>query len=234
MAKPFYKLSDADLLSWGTALSTRASATAAAFHLTDVQVDEFTDLVGTFSTALAAWRDNTTRTPVASERKQTARRALIDGAKYLVNTVNSNPLTSDEQRRELGITPRKRPTPVEPPATPPALENIGTSGRLAAFTVRSPNRPRGGKSRGVGGVSVFTFLGDAAPVDPAQWQFEMLVTKPTFALDFSTRTASDTVWVTCFWYTDKGDASVSSPPVCVKLPAATALPREVPSMKIAA
>lgn len=50
------------------------------------------------------------------------------------------------------------------------------------------------------------------------------MTRGRFTLDLARRTGADTVWVRAHWYTARGQAGESSPPVGVNLPAATSLP----------
>ena len=192
--------------------------------------------MSTFSTALSAWRDNTTRTPVASANKSAARLALLDGARYLVSTVNSNPLTTDAQRAELGIRARKRPTPVEPPTAAPILSVVETVGRTVTFALRGAGRQRG-KAPLARGASVFTFVGTAAPSDTAAYAFEGLITKTSFTVSFEERTEAATVWVSACWYTETGRTSMACSPISVNLPAAVVRPMagtEGGAMKIAA
>ena len=86
---------------------------------------------------------------------------------------------------------------------------------------------------GVAGASVFTLVGAEAPADPAAWQFEGMITRTTFAVSFEQRSGADTVWVSAFWYNEKGQSGNASAPVSVNLPAAAAVPTQG-KMKIAA
>ena len=233
MSKAYYSLGDGELLAWSKTLSEHLTATPDAFRVTAEQAAIYAALQADFAAALAVWRDNTTRTPVASEGKKFARKNLLDGTRHVVWTINTNPLTDDAQRQELGIPLRKRASPIEPPATPPTVEVAATSGRTVTFRLRTPGRLRA-RPAGASGASVFVHLGPEAPADAAGWAFEALVTKSTFSLSFENRLASDAVWITCFWYTERGGAGKASRPICVRLPAAVALPSGATDLRIAA
>ena len=236
MARAYYDRSDTDLLSWANTASGHLSASPASFYVTAAQADDFEALVNAFSNALAAWRDNTTRTPVASANKSSARKALLDGARYVVATVNSNPLTTGAQRAELGISARKRPTPIDPPTLAPTVEVDEVSGRTVTFKLVTPGLKRG-RPAGVQGAGVFVFVGATAPTDPSAFVFETLVTKTTFKISFEDRTAADTAWVSACWYNETGQTGVACTPIRVNLPAAVVRPMvgaEGNPMKIAA
>ncbi len=231
MAKPMYEMGDTDLLAWATAASGHLTADYAAFHLTQPQAGEFAGLVDGFDAALAAWRDNATRTPIASANKKSSRAALIDGAKYLVAAINNNPVTTQAQRDQLGIRARKRPTPRPRPTAVPMVDVERVDGRTVTYRLHASGRR--GRPAGVQGASVFTFVGAEAPADPAAWQFEGMITRTTFAVSFEQRSGADTVWVSAFWYNEKGQSGNASAPVSANLPAASAVPTQG-KMKIAA
>ena len=232
MARPYYLMSDTDLLSWATTASEHLTANFAAFQITPQQADDFASRVTAFRIALAAWRDNATRTPIASTNKQAARVALFDGAKYIVATVNSNPATTDAQRDELGIKARKRPTPRPKPSTSPMVDVERVDGRTVTYKMHTSGRR--GRPADVQGASVFTFVGPEAPADPAAWTFEGLMTRTTFSVSFENRTEADTAWVSAFWYNERGQAGSASAPVSVNLPASSVVPVGGAAMKIAA
>ena len=223
MARPLYRLNDPALLGRTSAMSDILATRYAEFRVTQQQSADLAALVTTFGSDLAAWTSQETRTPVASGRKQASRAALIEGAMFIVNTVNSNPATSDEQRDALGITARKRPTPTPAPSSAPIVEVDSTSGRTVTFRLHG-TAARRGRPVGVKGASVFTFVGPTAPADPADFRFEGLVTRPMFTINFDDRTEADTVWVSAFWYNEKGQSGLASLPVSVNLPAAAVVP----------
>lgn len=233
MSKQFYELSDANLVIWSDSLSEHLTAQPLLFHVTPEQAAAYAGLNTVFGTALFVWRDQSTKTPVASANKKAARENLLAMAKYLVNSINSNPATTDAQRDELGIKARKRPSPIPAPGTWPIIDVIAVSGRTATLGLHATQAGKRGKPSGVKGASVFTFVGDEAPADPAVWKFEGLITKTKFDLSFEQSTQANTVWVTANWYNERGQTGVACAPVSINLPAATVVPQGK-AMKIAA
>lgn len=231
MAKPFYEMSDTELLAWSNAFSQNVTATPAAFGVTAAQASAYAALNTAFETALSVWRDQSTKTPVASANKKAARVALLDGAKYLVSTINSNPDTTDAHRDQSGIKARKRPTPIPAPSQSPMVDVISVSGRTVTIGLHSDGRR--GRPAGAAGASVFTAASDEAPADTAGWTFEGLITKTKLDISFEQSTAANTVWVTAFWYSARGQSGAACQPVSINLPASNPLPQGK-AMKIAA
>jgi len=231
MSKPFYLLSDANLLVWSNEFSQQLSATPLLFHVSPEMAVSYAALNTAFDSALSTWRNQSTKTPVAMANKTTARENLLAMAKYLVNSINSNPLTTDAQRDELGIKARKRPSPIPAPSVSPIIDVIAVSGRVVKIGLHTEGKR--GRPVGVAGASVFTFVGNVAPADTAAWKFEGLITKTKFDLTFEQSTAANTVWVTANWYNERGQTGVACAPVSINLPAATVVPQNR-SMKIAA
>ncbi len=238
MAEPFYRMSDGDFLAWAAAMSRHLTDAPPAFGISAAQAGAFADLLGGFDAALARWADPATRTPVASAAKRAARQFLLDGARHLVSTINSNPATTDAQRGELGIALRRRPARVQAPADAPIVVVEGTRGRSVTCRLVAPGSGRG-RPAGARGAGIYSFVGPAAPTppsppnDPAAWHFEGLMTATRFTLDFARRTDADTVWVSAHWYNARGEPGPSAAPATVNLPANAPLPAEA-SMKLAA
>jgi len=232
MAKSYYAMSDAELLGWSGAFSQNLSATPVAFHVTVEQATAYAALNTAFATALAVWRDNSTRTPVASGKKQAAREALVDSLRSLVPFINNNPLTTDAQRDALGISARKQPTPIPAPSTSPIVEIESVDRRTVKIRLRG-DAGRRARPDGVGGASVFSFVGPVAPTEPAQWKFEGLISRTQFELTFPEPQTAATAWVCANWYNERGETGPACNPVSVNLPASAVLPMGQ-SLKIAA
>jgi hypothetical protein len=233
MSKPFYLMSDTDLLAWSNSFSAHLLASPTVYGITEGQASAYQDLNTAFDTALTAWRDPSTRTPIAMANKTAARDNLLAMAKYLVNSINSSPDTTDAQRDELGIKARKKPSPIPAPSNSPIVEVLSVAGRVVTIGLHATEGSKRGKPTNVKGASVFTFVGAVAPTDPAAWKFEGLITKTKFDLSFIGPTEASTVWVTANWFNERGETGVACNPVSINLPAASVLPQNN-AMKIAA
>ena len=232
MARPFYLLNDAGLLAWSNVFSAALTEHAAEFGITADQASQIAALNDGFATALSAWQNPTTRTPVTSTQKTDARLALIAGAKYLVNTINSNPATTDAQRSTLNIPIRKTPTPIPAPDQSPMIDVAAVNGRTVTLKLHNDSAKRG-KPASIQGASVFTYVGDTAPTDPSAYTFQGLISKTRFEITFPDSTTANTVWVTANWFNGKGQTGNACAPVRINLPASQPVPITA-TLKIAA
>src|SRR6056297_2434674 len=122
MTTSYLRMPDAELAIWSDNLAQQLTAAPAEFHVTAEQVAAYVTANTEFERALSAWRSNATRTPIAFVNKKTAREALLSLARYLVNSIDSNPVTTDAQRDQLGIRIRRKPAPVPVPSTAPIVD----------------------------------------------------------------------------------------------------------------
>ena len=233
MSVSFFRMNDANLMIWSSSFSQHINATSDPFHVTKAQAGIYETLNVAFDSALAIWRDQSTKTPVASANKKAARANLLAMARFLVNSINSNPETTPAQRDQLGIKARKRPSSIPAPKTSPVINVVSVNGRVVSLMLKATTAGKRGKPTGVAGSSVFTFVGAVSPTDPAQWKFEGLLTRTKFELSFIDSTAANTVWVTANWYNERGETGAACSPVSINLPASVALPSGE-KMKIAA
>ncbi len=232
MSLPYFRLSDADLLIWSNDFLEHIAATPTAYGLTAVQATDYGTTRQAFVAALETWRNNSTRTPVASQVKKATRESLLATTRYLVSTINTNPATTDAQRDELGIKIRKKPSRVPVPESVPILELVSLVGRVAKIGLRSSESSRG-RPAGVQGASLYSYIGDTAPIHAEAWKFEGLVTKVKFDIDFGQSSQASTAWLAVSWYNERGEAGMSSDPLAIHLPATSMVPNNA-VIKIAA
>ena len=237
MAKSISKMTDPELSLWANQAGATLSATPAAFRITVEQADTLAGRATAFTLALVAWNDPATRTPIASADRRAAREALLDYARYLTGAINTDPLTTDSQRDALGISARRRPTPVPVPTAVPLID-IEVSGRRIVTVRLHADGNRRGKPARVKGASLFTHVGPTPPADVDGWRFEGITTRTKVDLDFSAAAGGEaaTVWIAANWFNERGQTGNVCAPVSVNLPAATgARPSgSATAMKIAA
>lgn len=140
-------------------------------------------------------------------------------ARRLARIIQANPLVSDEQRAELGITVRDtEPTPVPPPQESPLIEVVTVQGRLLRLKLRGVNSERRGKPDGVHGASVFSFVGNSPPADISLWKFESSTTRTVLDIEFPPATpAGSQVWLTAFWFNAKSQSGPACTPISTYL-----------------
>ena len=233
MSMTITRMSDADLVIWSTSFSKTLAATPEVFNVTAQQAAVMSDLSAQFEAAVAVWREPASRTPVASANKSAIRAKLLGRASYLVNSINSNPDTTDAQRTQLDIRGRKKGSPIDRPRVAPLVDVASVDGRVATVVLHATEGGRRGKPAGAAGANVFSFVGDEPPADFNDWLFEGMLTKTRFELNFEQSAGSNTAWVTANWYNEKGQTGPAGAVVRIDLPAVRVLPQDR-KMKLAA
>lgn len=211
----FLPTKDQELLAWSVNYSSRISSTPTAFGLTAAQATAYAALHDSFSSALATATEPSTRTRGTVAAKDAARTPLKAMARELARIVNAFPAITNQQRIDLGLTPRSGTiTPINPPTEPPVLEVVSAIGRILRVKLRSIDSNRRGKPPHVQGASVFSFIGNAPPADISQWKFEGSTTRTETTIEFPpTVAAGAQVWLTAFWFSPHSQSGPACQPV---------------------
>ena len=207
---------EADLVAWSTNFHALLTAAPAPIYgLLAPQVAAYTALHNAWLAAYGVANQNSTRTPSSIVAKNDAKQNLINGVngiRQLVNIIQANPATTNQDRSDLQITVRdEQPSPAPIPLAGPALSVISTLGRSARIRLRDLANPDSrAKPEGVIGSTLFYFVGDAAPTDPQAWTFLANATRTLVDIDWPVAIAAGArVWLTAFWFNTRGE---SSPP----------------------
>lgn len=113
---------DADFMVWLDNFSTLLTAAPLTYGLTAADASALAALTATFDTALAAATNGSTRGPSTIAAKDAARAGAEARARQLATLIQANPVITEAQKTDLGLTVRKtNKTPVPPPTTSPLL-----------------------------------------------------------------------------------------------------------------
>jgi len=219
MAETYLPTREADLLAFALNFNTRlVGGGPAPYGIPAPSVTGYTALFDAFQTAYNTANQNQTRTPGTIAAKNTAKEALIDGTngiRELVNIIQANPATTDQQRQDLQITvPDVEPTPVPIPGAPNlSIESV--AGRIVSIHIQDADDTENrGRPFGVIGATVLTYIGEEAPSNPNQWSFYTNTGRTTLDVDFPAETpAGSQVWITAFWFNSRKE---SGPPAAMQ------------------
>lgn len=219
---------DADLNNWALNFNTMLAAggPGGIYGLSSAQITAFAALFSTWTTAYNASQAGPTRGPAATQTKNDARAAMVNGPggiRELVAIIQANPATTDTQRQELLITIRDtEPTPIPVPSLAPQIDLKPPV--MRTLTMRLHNEAslgHKGKPQGVDGAIVFAHVGPMppAPQDIHLWTFQTNTKKTTVEIEFPSSVApGSVVWVTAFWYNPRGESGPPAPAVYTVLP----------------
>jgi hypothetical protein len=205
---------ESELVTYTENFSTKISATPATYGLTAAQASAFATLNTAWVSAYTTANEPSTRTVVTVEAKNQAKVNMLANLRSLIGIVQSTPTVTGAAKLELGITPRDvEPTPIPPPGFAPGLSIVSVTGRNVRVRLFDPANPtRRGKPPFIEGCSVFSFVGDEAPSDPALYKFEGSSTRTLFDVGFPESVpVGAKVWLTAFWTNPR----LMSGPACV-------------------
>jgi hypothetical protein len=212
---------ESDLVTWSTNFSTLITANPVIYGLDLGQAAAYAALHAAFIAAYQTANDPSTRTPSAIVSKNDAKDALIASARDLAGIAQNFPGITDVLRSDLGITvPDTEPTPILPPSDPPGMDIISAVGRTVRLRLHDFNSPASrGKPDGVAGAAVFSFVGDTAPVELDDWQFEGNTTRTSVDVEFAPEVPNgSTVWLTAFWFNPRAQSGPAAQPLSTNIP----------------
>jgi hypothetical protein len=218
VARNFYSGTDAELASGAANVVAIVTPVPATYGLTAPLVTSYTTLSTSYSSLLALATAPATRTSVAIENKNLAKRSLRAATVNLSRIATATPTVTNAMLMGLGFNQRLIPTPRPVPPTPPAIEVLAVAGRVATVRVRDTATEGRGLPFGARSANVYSYVGPAAPADPRAYHFEGPTTRAKFQLVFPNDVPSGaTVWLSASWVNGRGQASVGSVPISFTL-----------------
>ena len=213
---------DADLLAWSGNFDTRITAAPTAVGLTALQATAYNVLHTAFADAMAAISGGNNSTP-AVVTKNDARAALIrnsGGIRDLVNIVQAFPGTTNTQRAELQITiPDVEPTPAPIPSAAPEVSVTSVNGWTVRMRLRDTQNPDNkGKPPFVAAAHIYSFVGETAPTDIKQWNFEGAVSRTIVTVQMPNTLAVGTkLWFTAVWVNTRMESGPQATPASTQV-----------------
>jgi hypothetical protein len=187
------------------------------------QASAYTALHTAIATAYATATNPATNSKANVEIKNNAKAALLDGpggARQLVAIIQAFPGTNDDMRAELNVRiPDTDPTPAPVPTTSPDLDILATFGHTIRVRLHESKVSGNTTPEGVKGASVFFFVGDNAPAEISQWNYNGMTTRSTYDAVLPSETPfGSKVWLTAFWFNNRMESGPAATPVSIHLP----------------
>ena len=220
---------DVLLVDWSSNTNSRLTSAPATYGTTAAIATQYDTLHDAFILAynnMVAARASGTRSQSLTNLKNEAKRDLLNFARPLYKTIQANTAVAASAKIELGIVvPDVEPTPLPPPADAPGIDIVSAIGNTVRLRLHDAANPtRKGKPLGVDGASVFSFVGAAAPSDPAAWKFEGNTTLTKFTVTFpGSVPPGSKVWFTAFWFNPRAQSGPAATPVGTNIPGGGAM-----------
>ncbi len=213
MAKNFYGSTTAELVQWGNLAVEQLTTEAGVYHIAPETVAEFVDRFEVFAAAVKEAAEPGTRTPVAIEARRSAEARFLEVARFVVASINTNPLVDGQQRVAIGLVLRKKRTKRHVPESAPGITILNRDGNRVTIRLRDRDRV---DTRAVpataDGATIFTFVGETPPLDVAQWVCDGNIGRPKVEISFPAELPIGTpVWITARWYNSHGAGPVAQP-----------------------
>lgn len=212
-SRGFLPTTDSGLLTWSANFNQLISATPTTYGLTTVQASAYIAANDSYATALQTARDPGTRTRPSVAAKDAAREKLKTLARLYAKIVDATPSVTDAQKLSLGLTIRKRPTPIPAPGMSPIVEVLSVNGRAVMVRLHSDEPSRRGRPSEVAGAKIDSFVGENPSDDIEDWRYEDSTTKMVYEVTFAASVVPGTrVWIAAVWYNPKAEDGPLSQP----------------------
>ena len=225
----FLPRNDAALLAWMLNFSNRISTAPTVYGLTAALASSFEEKYAAYQSAQNTATDPGTRTSPAIRNRDVLREAAKVMARQLAKLVEGTASVTDAQKLELGLTVRKKPTPIPAPASRTGVDLVGTrSNRVDIHIHDSASPSKTGKPAGAVAAWVYTYVGETYPSDPALWMFQGAATRGKYTVEFDASVPAGTqVWICAAWVNAKQETGPASLPVTTFLQYAGSNPLSV-------
>lgn len=215
----YYFGKDADIVAGSANFAAKIATAFASYGISSSQQTAFAALNTALQAKYALAINPDTRTPVAIQGKQLAVKNMRANAVMLAKICYGTTTVTDEMLVGLGLLPRTSPTPRPVPDQPPVVEYVSCANRLVKIKLHgAPPDSRRGKPFGAVSANIFTFVGDAPPTDPTEFNFQGVTTRPNTEIQFpNSVTSGAKVWISACWVSARGAQSPGSEPISVTI-----------------
>ena len=219
---------DSELAPYAGGFAARLAAQPVLYGQTSsvaASVDAAADAYVAAYNTLATSRANGVRSAVQTATKDATRASLLNLIRPIYHYVQASTI-GDADKIALGVTPRGRYTQQSAPAFVPQLVIERVDGSVVTARVRDSREPdRRALPAGVIGISIFSYTGPVAPLDPAAYAFQMNTGKTTVSVEFpATLTPGTKVWLIALFFNQRKASSPACTPVEATINYASSLP----------
>jgi hypothetical protein len=217
----FVPRNDQQFKAFVETLSAGVTADPTSLGLTAGIATTLASKVTSFSTALAAATNPTTRGGSTILAKDIARYEDLEPyVRQIARMIQGQITVTDQQRYDLGLTVRDtEPTPVPVPGFAPQVSILAVSGRTVRIRLRdAQNAARRGKPPGVIGATVLACVSETTPTPASDWRLQGETGTTVLNVTFpDTVPAGAQVWVAAYWFNSRKEAGPSSTPLSTNL-----------------
>ncbi|MDR3193801.1 MAG: hypothetical protein LBT76_00740 [Tannerella sp.] len=167
----------------------------------------FQPVMEAYGTAVTAWRDPGTRTPLAVKTLQDAHTALVPEYRHLyTGFLRSNPLVTSTDLEAMGLPPRSddKPTPAPAPHTLVVVETQLPAPCVVEFHYRDSEKSTKGKPEMVHGAEFVMAILDEEPTDWSQLTTSHFSTASPLKVTFTGEQRGKKLYFAARWENTRG------------------------------
>ncbi|MDR0538119.1 MAG: hypothetical protein LBH04_08810 [Tannerellaceae bacterium] len=218
MKKDYIPRRDVDLAEWGKAFVNNIAANAAAWAISQADVDDLLNKFQEFDACLRL-ASSASRTTVITLKKNQAREAFTAKIREMVGFQLRNPAIGDDDRKTLGLPVRDRTyTRRKRPTTFPILQIKLVIVRMLAITYHERGTIGKAKPYGVSGALIAFRALDAPPASPTELTQTTFATRSPHRIEFTEEERGKTVYFAACWQNVKGERGPWGPVVSAIVP----------------
>ena len=218
MTRTYLNLSDQGVLDFSTNMSSILSDEPESYGLTPDDAQVYAALRNDYAAKLLAAIEPSTRGPATVLAKDESKETLVASTRKLAMQINNREATTNAQRQAMGLTIRKSPSPVPPPAVSPQLDIVSVEGRRVNIRLREASTGKRRKPAGVFAATIMRHIGETLPESLDDWVLVGTDTRLNVAVDFADSYPPGTkVFFTAFWLNRKAESGAACVPVSTHL-----------------
>ncbi|MDR0789735.1 MAG: hypothetical protein LBO06_02950 [Bacteroidales bacterium] len=210
-SKTNFNGSDANFNVFQTNLMTYLLSKGLAFTITTEETTTGKALQAKWNDSYAKVSNPATKTPVATQAKNDARKDYVKWLRLMVDKyIAGNDKITNDVRRSLGLTVKDTtPTPKPIPTTIPFMEinvqkPLEHSGSLWSNTFIGEKRKKQKRPTGVAFALVRWIIADKEPVEIDDMKHIIITSDSKFTLNFAKTDKGKKVYYTACWCNSKG------------------------------
>ncbi|HEV7300946.1 MAG TPA: hypothetical protein VGN72_16380 [Tepidisphaeraceae bacterium] len=219
-------VTDQLLPDWARNVSEKLALATVDWGVAEPLRAEFILRQAEYSAAIAATADPSTMGPLATGRKNEAKRALLHVATLVVAMVRSQVGLAEPQRYEIGIRDRKSPTRRGRPTIVPRLRVLSVDGRTVTLGIRKEGTRE--EVANADSCMIFIHMGEQPPQELSEFTFAASASRATVDVTFPADAQSfATVWLVGFFVSGRKENGPACEPISTNLGKIWAGPRAV-------
>lgn len=218
MPKPFYNSTQAELASGAQNLVEIVTPALATYGITAPKMTQYTNLTNSYVSLLELATEPATRTSVAIDDKNEAKKLLRAASVDLAKIFTATATVTNGMLLALRMNPRVMRTPRGVPPTPPVVEVLSCSGRLVDIRVHDATSEGRGLPFGAQSANIYSYVGPIPPTDPREYHFEGATGRAKAQILFpDTVPSGATIWLSAQWVSARKQRSPGSVPISFTL-----------------